>query len=218
MGYRSARAMGVARWGGDAALSAGMKLKRRRKCRCCGDLYMPERRNAYHQKHCCKAGCQAASRRCSQARWLAKPENRDYHGKSGQVARVQAWRREHPGYWRRKAVALQDFFPAQPADAVALTSGLTAPWVPASGVPTSALGTAQHSGEQQVASLSAVAEPAADVAPLQDLFPSQDPVVVGLISILTGALQDDMAGMIARLQTRGRAILRNGPGLAAKGD
>ena len=53
----------------------------------------------------------------------------------------------------------------------------------------------------------------AKTLPLQDLYLSQNPLFVGLISILTDTLQEDMAPMLARLQTRGQAILRNGPGI-----
>jgi hypothetical protein len=33
---------------------------------------------------------------------LGKPENRDYFKGASNVARVQAWRKEHPGYSQRK--------------------------------------------------------------------------------------------------------------------
>jgi len=46
--------------------------------------------------------CRKASKRASQARWLNKPENRDYFCGSDHVRRVQAWRKDHPGYWRKK--------------------------------------------------------------------------------------------------------------------
>lgn len=42
---------------------------------------------------------------------------------------------------------------------------------------------------------------------LQDLYMSQHSLVVGLIAVLTDALQDDMAPVLAQLQTRGQAIL-----------
>jgi hypothetical protein len=55
-------------------------------------------------------------------------------------------------------------------------------------------------------------------APLQDIYLSQHPLFVGLISILTDALQEDIAPVMAKLQLRGRAILGIGPGIASKGD
>ena len=42
---------------------------------------------------------------------------------------------------------------------------------------------------------------------LQDLYMSQHSLVVGLVSLLTDTLQDDMAPVLAQLQTRGQAIL-----------
>jgi hypothetical protein len=45
--------------------------------------------------------CRKASKQASQARWLNKPDNRDYFCGPDQVARVQSWRKAHPGYWRR---------------------------------------------------------------------------------------------------------------------
>jgi hypothetical protein len=89
-----------------------MKRARRRKCLCCGELFQPDVRNLRHQRHCAKPACHQASKAASQRRWLAKSENRDYFRGAMNVARVQAWRAAHPGYWRRPEVkpgtALQD--------------------------------------------------------------------------------------------------------------
>jgi hypothetical protein len=94
-----------------------MKRARRRKCLCCGELFRPDARNLRHQRHCPKPACRKASRATSQRRWLAQAPNRDYFRGSINVARVQAWRAAHPGYWRRSGVklatALQDDSPAQ---------------------------------------------------------------------------------------------------------
>ena len=89
-----------------------MKHARRRKCLCCGELFRPDPRNRRHQRHCGEAACRKASKAASQRRWLAKSENRDYFQGAINVARVQAWRAAHPGYWRRPraqpATALQE--------------------------------------------------------------------------------------------------------------
>jgi len=89
-----------------------MKCVRRRKCLCCGELFRADPRNRRHQRHCGKAACRKASKAASQRRWLAKAENRDYFQGAINVARVQAWRAAHPGYWRRAragtAPALQE--------------------------------------------------------------------------------------------------------------
>jgi hypothetical protein len=94
-----------------------MKRQRKRKCLNCGAWFLPDPRNVRHQRYCSQAACRQASKAASQRRWLDKPENRDYFRGAEQVARVQRWRAEHPGYGRRAgaatAAALQDGFPAQ---------------------------------------------------------------------------------------------------------
>ena len=86
--------------------------QKRRKCLNCGTWFVPDARNVRHQRYCSEAACRQASKAASQRQWLAKPENRDYFRGAEQVARVQRWRTEHPGYGRRAgtatAAALQD--------------------------------------------------------------------------------------------------------------
>jgi hypothetical protein len=94
-----------------------MGFGERRKCKCCHTLFRPDRRNRARQHYCSAPACRAASKAASQARWLAKPENQDYFRGPENVARVQAWRSRHPGYWRKKRPAdpaLQDALTAQP--------------------------------------------------------------------------------------------------------
>jgi hypothetical protein len=91
----------------------------RRKCKCCRKLFRPDPRNRHHQRYCSAHVCRAASKAASQARWLAKPENRDYFRGRVNVARVKAWRSRHPGYWRRgrrSSDALQEVSTVQPVD------------------------------------------------------------------------------------------------------
>jgi hypothetical protein len=93
----------------------------RRKCKCCLRLFHPDPRNRRHQRYCSATTCRAASKAASQARWRAAPENQDYFRGPVNVARVQAWRSRHPGYWRRArrvGAALQDLSMAQPVDSV----------------------------------------------------------------------------------------------------
>ena len=88
----------------------------RRKCKCCLKLFRPDPRNRRHQCYCSAPDCRAASKTASQARWRAKPENQSYFCGPVNVARVQAWRSRHPGYWRkdrRVGPALQDVSMAQ---------------------------------------------------------------------------------------------------------
>ena len=89
----------------------------RRKCLHCQKLFRPDARNRHHQRYCSAPACRGASKAASQARWLAAPENQDYFRGPVNVARVQAWRSRHPGYWRRRgrsvSSALQDLSTAQ---------------------------------------------------------------------------------------------------------
>jgi hypothetical protein len=97
----------------------------RRKCKCCLRLFRPDPRNRRHQRYCSAPTCRAASKAESQARWRAKPENQGYFGGPVNVARVQAWRARHPGYWRGgrgAGAALQDVSIAQPIDSMIETT------------------------------------------------------------------------------------------------
>src|SRR5262245_35975279 len=78
-----------------------MARGQRRKCKCCRRLFCPDPRNRRHQRYCSKPRCRAASKIASQARWLAQPENHDYFRGPVHLARNQAWRARHPGYWRK---------------------------------------------------------------------------------------------------------------------
>jgi hypothetical protein len=151
---------------------------KRPKCLCCGKLFRADPRNARHQRYCAEASCRKVSKAASQRAWQAKPENQDYFRGPENVARVQAWRIAHPGYWRRPAgsraippVALQDLFLVQPSETTGDSKELPQ-------------------------------------AALQDLLSSQPAVLVGFISQFTGsALQDDMVRSVRRLVELGRDIL-----------
>ncbi len=96
-----------------------MKKRRRRKCLNRHQLLRPDPRNRHHQRYCSQSDCRHASKAASQRRWLDKPENRDYFRGPEQVARVERWRGEHPGYWRKRTLkgsALQDGSSTQPID------------------------------------------------------------------------------------------------------
>jgi len=93
-----------------------MKHCRRRKCRCCQELFHPDPRNQYHQHYCTKPACRKASKAASQRRWLSKSQNQDYFCGPANVERVQAWRAAHPGYSRHSRKTLQDDCMAQPID------------------------------------------------------------------------------------------------------
>jgi len=74
--------------------------REKRRCANCGLDFEPDARNAKHHQYCGAEACKAASKRASQAKWLAK--NPGYHRGFLAVARVRAWRLKHPGYSRRK--------------------------------------------------------------------------------------------------------------------
>ena len=78
-------------------------LATRCKCLHCKRFFVPDYRNRGRQKYCSTAECQSESKRRSQQRWLSQPENRDYFRGVENVKRVQQWRQEHPGYWKRQA-------------------------------------------------------------------------------------------------------------------
>ena len=105
-----------------------MTRTRRRKCCHCGQLYDPDPRNRYHQRYCSQPACRRASKIASQRRWRASPKGKNYFRGPANRQRVKAWRKAHPGYWRKrpqKSRALQDHCLAQvlvlPGDKVTLT-------------------------------------------------------------------------------------------------
>jgi hypothetical protein len=91
---------------------------RKRKCLHCKRLFDPHPRSAGRQRYCSASACRKASKITSQRRWRQKPANRDYFKGPHHVQRVQQWRQDNPGYWRRKpsepADALQDSLTPQP--------------------------------------------------------------------------------------------------------
>jgi hypothetical protein len=169
-----------------------MKRTRCHKCRFCGELFKPNPRILSHH-YCGKGACRTASKKASQKSWIHTPTGRHYHSGPEQVDRVQSWRKTHPGYGCRKERALQDLITTQPVAPQAVITGLnsTCHLDKASCAPDGGLN-----------------------RPLQDLITTQDPLVVGLIAHLTGALQDEIASQIIRFQTHGQQILRKGPGIA----
>ena len=80
------------------------KKTRQHRCKNCEDLFKPDPRNLKRQKFCKKSDCKIASKRYSQQKWLEKPKNKDHFSGPVNVTRVQQWRQENPGYWKRKKV------------------------------------------------------------------------------------------------------------------
>ena len=66
-----------------------MARGRRRKCKCCLRLFLPDPCNRRHQRYCSAPRCKRASKAASQARWLRKPENQGYFRDPWHAARVR---------------------------------------------------------------------------------------------------------------------------------
>lgn len=160
-----------------------MKARTHIKCSCCKERHAVDPRNAGRQKYCSKPGCRKASKAASQRQWNAKPENRDYFRGEQNAARVREWRAANPGYWRRGARS-------NAGGKVVLQET----WI------------AQTVGDERTAwNLEQDA--------LQDVCPARNPVLVGLVAVLSGlALQEDIAAFMAKLLSRGEDILRMSPG------
>ena len=90
------------------------KRTKNRKCKClhCKELFIADYRNRTRQKYCSKPECRQASKRASQHKWVTSAKGNDYFKGPDNVLRVQQWRKEHPGYWRKPSpdtkIPLQD--------------------------------------------------------------------------------------------------------------
>lgn len=97
-----------------------MKLTRKKKCKHCKKLFIPDHRNRDRQKYCGKLQCRKAGKAASQKKWLSKPENKNYFKGPVHVNRVRQWRQQNPGYWKRTclrtASALQESLTPQPTE------------------------------------------------------------------------------------------------------
>lgn len=110
----------------------GKRGSGKRKCRYCRELFLPDRRNRRHQKACGKPECRAVRKKEAQARWLARPENRDYFRGAQHVERVKQWRKCHPDRVRKPegkkgSNALQDVLIPEPVDSKPLKSSFGLP-------------------------------------------------------------------------------------------
>lgn len=164
-----------------------MDREKQDPCVNCGQAFVPDRRNARHQRYCGSAACKAASKRASQAKWLAK--NLDYHRGPEAVARVKAWRQEHPGYSHRKPApliesAIQDTLLFEPDASAPLPAEASLPLKKSCNASTTEL-----------------------APPLQDFLNAQPTVLIGLIAHIWGStLQDDIASALNRLLQLGQDI------------
>lgn len=100
---------------------------RRRRCLCCQKLFGRDPRLRHRQEYCSKPACRAASKQSSQRRWLRKPENDQYFRGEQHMDRVQAWRAQNPGYWRKPPLIreqLQEMIRAQADDPIRKSGSL----------------------------------------------------------------------------------------------
>ncbi len=99
-----------------------MGRTKKKRCRNCKKLFIPDHRNRERQKYCEKAECRKTSKAASQRRWFNKPENKDYFSGQVNVQRVQRWRAQNLGYWKpkssKKVIALQEPLTPQPLEKI----------------------------------------------------------------------------------------------------
>ena len=85
---------------------------RKRNCLHCKELFHADYRNLRHQRYCSKPDCHQASKKASQYKYLRSEKGRGYFSGTINVDRVRQWRKQHPGYWKRRVNisqnALQD--------------------------------------------------------------------------------------------------------------
>jgi hypothetical protein len=193
-------------------------MKRAGACTClhCGAAFTPDPRNAGRQKYCPASSCKAASKRASQAKWLAAPENQDYHSGPEAVARVKAWRLAHPGYSKAPLPDPDQLSEiAQHSESAARPNPAPPPVISAPQQIESTLlqeplqdliPTPAGAPIQVSCNAPAHAEISAE-APLQDILTSQPLVLIGLIAhIWDSPLQDVIAPAMARLYQLGLDI------------
>jgi len=124
-----------------------------RRCKHCNGLFRADVRNRRQQQYCGETECRRASKKASQDRWLRSDKGRGYFRGPPSVERVRQWRAAHPGYGKR-------------------------------GVPQ---GTLQDISTAQVIDKQGVAPVDSSTStlfrnPLQDLFTSQQALLIGLIA------------------------------------
>jgi hypothetical protein len=100
----------------------------KRQCKHCQTVFAPDPRSARRPRYCSKSACRRASKTASQHRWLQHPTNRDYFRGPPHGERVRQWRKDNPGYGRRRGSrtpdALQDDLAPQETQKQQLDNGL----------------------------------------------------------------------------------------------
>lgn len=106
------------------------KRRRKRKCKCCRELYLPDARHFRDQKYCSKPACRRASKQESQRRWYHSEKGAVYRDPEYNKERVREWRAAHPDYARltggRRHRALQETKISEDVDNQDVTASLDA--------------------------------------------------------------------------------------------
>ena len=166
-----------------------------RKCSNCQTFFKPNPRSKGRQHFCSHPECRKASKRASQKKWLDKPDNRDHFRGSANVLRVQRWRANNPGYWKRTIITGQPKFVQQ-------STGTELPLQ-------ETLITQSIENKEEINVLKQDA--------LQGFFISQEFVFIGLFAHLKGlALQDSIVKTGQEMQELGEHFLH--PSNLKKGD
>ncbi len=172
-----------------------MKLPITFKCLNCNEIRPCEPRSRGRQCYCPAPACRRASKAASQRRWLSRPENKSYFRGAENCERVRQWRKDHPGYWRKKS--------PRPEVPPGTLQEISPEISPTPSIP-------QPVENEKVPAQQA---PPGPRSALQEICFSQPALLVGLVSLLTGAaLQEDIARTVRSLLDRGEDILRTEPG------
>ena len=105
------------------------KRRRKRKCECCQELYLPDARHFHDQNYCAKPECRHASKQASHGRWYRSDKGAEYRDPEENKRRVREWREAHPNYAKltggRRRRALQETRTSEHVEEQELTSSLT---------------------------------------------------------------------------------------------
>ena len=78
-----------------------MTKRFKRQCLHCEKEFTADPFNAYHQEYCTSLACRQASRRASSKKYRDRQKCNGQF-KQDEQKRVKAWRKNNPGYWKRK--------------------------------------------------------------------------------------------------------------------
>ena len=104
------------------------KRRRKRKCKCCHELYMPDARHFPDQNYCTKPECRHASKLSSHRRWYRSDKAAEHRDPAENKRRVREWREAHPEYAKltggRRCRALRETKTSEVADNKGVTLSL----------------------------------------------------------------------------------------------